>query len=802
MRSETGPAASAVARWRFVPRRAVDPSPAGEAEFRLGLRTALRSAHALGARLALALRSGPAPALFLEALDAPSARWTGRTLPETYGPTQWVEVGPRADPDPSVRSAETWGPAHRRFGWPEPLVHPEPAAPSVDLAALVLRSAGPGLLLRWSWNPVPPPRARWWHAPPEILPPSIPAPRAYSRAPRAPAPEPSPASAERPLVGRLDLTVATPPVGRSRTRPAGLRALETVLRTPRGNGVDFGRRPRPVPGRLRSRPDGMLLTVDEWASWWPGRRCPAGGPPPVLAGGARWPLGRTAVGEVVGPWAEPHQGRHLAVLGETGMGKSSLLVALAGRVFDRDGGVVFDPVGDTAAAIRDTLPPAARGRLRWIAPGPDAVTLNALDGAGPGTGAEPEAGDRRLRDLVFAFRRVRHAQYEAAEYWGPRLDEVLTRALRAAAALPRGTLADAHLLLETGGRLGRPVPAEAIGAVADLARRIQDRPDDAEGARRLLHEVVGSPILSRMLCDPEPTVRVGPLVAPGAIVLVSGEAGQVGEATARRLLAVYLGLVWSELLARPLAPKTVVMLDEAQWFAHDSLAEMLKLGRKRNVHVVLATQSIASFRHPNVEESVRTNVADFVVFRGSPREARELEETIPALRAEAVLSLPRGRAALLLGKGEQLHWIRTARPPFGGPPPPPAAPPSAPGRALPGSGPASPGGAGSPTSLPATSVSPDLAAHGRVVGALLERFRLAEPARPLVVSLPELRREADPTGEAIRRLGSRLGRAGVCVRGTGPGGVPVWHLDPRAADVLRESMGPDPPTGSAASQPS
>ncbi|EQD59792.1 hypothetical protein B1B_08046, partial [mine drainage metagenome] len=193
---------------------------------------------------------------------------------------------------------------------------------------------------------------------------------------------------------------------------------------------------------------------------------------------------------------------------------------------------------------------------------------------------------------------------------------------------------------------------------------------------------------------------------------------------ARRLLAVYLGLVWSELLARPVAPKTVVMLDEAQWFAHDSLSEMLRLGRKRNVHVVLATQSIASFRHASVEEAVRTNVADFVVFRGSPREARDLQETIPAVRAEALLALPRGHAALLLGKGEQVHWIRTARRPGGadarGPAPPgsdggDAAAPAAPSAAWRG-----------PTSAPPPTAEPvepvEAGGIDRVVETLLERL--------------------------------------------------------------------------------
>ncbi len=128
---------------------------------------------------------------------------------------------------------------------------------------------------------------------------------------------------------------------------------------------------------------------------------------------------------------------------------------------------------------------------------------------------------------------------------------MLTRALRAAAALPGGTLVDAHALLASGGRGFRTIPGDAIEAVRELGDRIRSRPEDADGARRLLYEVTRSPILVRMLCDRQPSLRAADLVAPGRVVLIAGDAATVGESTARYLLSVYLALVWSELLSRP-----------------------------------------------------------------------------------------------------------------------------------------------------------------------------------------------------------------------------------------------------------
>lgn len=543
----------------------------------------------------------------------------------------------------------------------------------------------------------------------------------------------------------------------------------------------------------------MILSVDEWERVWPSVECPAFGGPELFERDA-WtlPLGRDRTGLVVGPRFEAGQGRHLAVLGETGMGKSSLLVAVGRRVFETCGGVVFDPLGETVRTLRAELTSEQRTRLLWIDPEIGTSGVNALEGIGPGTTEDPIRSERRLNDLVHALRRVRAGRYEESSYWGPRLEEMVTRALRAAAALPSGTLADAHTLLATSGRLGRPVPEVAIEPVRELADRIRDRPEDADGARRLLHEVVRSPVLVRMLAEPEPELRTRDLVVPGRIVLISGDAGRVGEPTARYLLAVYFALVWSELLAREGAPKTFVMLDEAQWFSHESLGEMLRLGRRKNVHVVLATQGVGSLP-PAVADAVWTNVSDFVAFRGSPEEAREFTRASRAVSAEDLLALPRGEAAVLLGKGHFVRWVKTIRIP-GAPAVPPdrenpegggsVAPDSGgPGVPLPGEEP------GEPSRAPSTRVA-------AVLGYLAERAVGLAPGVPLVVRLEDLRREVDPDGVGVRRAGSLLRRSGVLHRTERGETGSIWVMDRDRLVALRERGWAEPLPTSDTSQPS
>ncbi|HLM70646.1 MAG TPA: TraM recognition domain-containing protein, partial [Thermoplasmata archaeon] len=368
--------------------------------------------------------------------------------------------------------------------------------------------------------------------------------------------------------------------------------------------------------------------------------------------------------------------------------------------------------------------------------------------------------------------RVRSGRYSDSGFWGPRLEEMLTRAIAAAAQIPGGTLSDAHTLLATGGRTHQVLPAESQSALRELSARVRERPDDAEGARRLLYEVVRSDVLRRMLCEPHPTFRLQDLVRSRRITIISGEAAGVGESVARYLLAVYLALIWSELLARPANAKTFVILDEAQWFSHESLAEMLRLARRRNVHVVLATQTVRALPE-TVAEALWTNVSDFVAFRGSPEEARELSRTVHGISVEELLALPRGHAAVLLGKGNSQAWIRTV-----GRPPPPES---------------NTGGLVSETEVPpARPENGEIPRRPATVGAVLDWIRGRIASLPdggsLRVSLAELRSSVDPEGHAIRGAGARLGRAGAIVSFERTPAGTVWVLDPRRIEtMIRES---------------
>ena len=778
-------ATESLGSWAFRPRLGVDPRNDDGLVFRSRLTAAMRAGHAVDVSFRITLRSGPAPSLRLYPQDPSSARWVARVLALAYERHQWRWT--RED-SPPISSPERWI-GRRSRSWPEPFRPGADPVATLDGVVLSLSGLPEGTRCDWSFRPIAMAHRAWWEAERQAPEPS---PRRVGYGPSSvPMPPTTPQEgSDRPLFWKVRTEVACDPAFRGRA----VRAVESATRSARGNGLRFG------PRRWwESEPGvGFPMAESEVVQTLPTPACPAWGEA-ESRGSHRsviLPLGRTVSGAVVGPTVEAEQGRHLAVLGETGMGKSSLLVAISRRVAAGSGLILFDPLGETARAVRAQLPESMADRVMWIEPG-EGRGLNALDSIASDSAGGAARQERQLNDLVHSLRRVRSGRYADSGFWGPRLEEMLTRALRAAAAFPGGTLVDAHTLLASGGRGFRAVPPEASEVVRELGDRIRSRPEDADGARRLLYEVTRSPVLVRMLCDARPALRAAELVVPGRVVLLAGDAAEVGEATARYLLSVYLALVWSHLLARPGGSKTFVVLDEAQWFVHESLSEMLRLGRRRNVHVVLATQSIASLPE-GVSDAVWTNVSDFVAFRGSPDEAREFSRAARGIAAESILSLPRGEAALLLGKGTSAHWIRTIRipgPPIGGADPPPAARPEE-----------SPDRHSASTltpCAPANEVGTRAAGVDQVLSAIAKRMDRSADENPVRVSLEELRHEVDPTGGAVRAAGGILGRTGAIVRTGRDEDGACWWLDrSRFCGVRAASVPEDGKTDAEPSQPS
>ncbi|MCI4332708.1 MAG: hypothetical protein L3K01_03105 [Thermoplasmata archaeon] len=746
--------------------------PERHEKFHDALVAALRVAAGWPVDIRLRWSTGPRASVRLEAADRASVSWATSALFPVYPVGSWVPAVPDLRGRPPLRAV-----GRALHGVDRPFRHSSDlAAPWSDSVVAALWLLPPKAAVEWRFRPIGSPKR---NAPVGSAPSAQP-PGWRTPPPTETARTLDDARAARSIAPLWDLRAEL--VGRSLGDAESLgRLVSSAAMEDGGNGIAWR---RATPWFYRS-PRRIFVALDELAPWFPSPALRI--PDPEWSGqrrGRSLPLGRTVSGRVCALPMEERQGRHLLLLGETGMGKSSLLVQLTVRAAAVGGVVFLDPIGDTSRRLLDRLPRSELPRVVWISPACSPVGVNALAPVAAG----PPNGDRALGDLVQALRRVRVGRYADSPFWGPRVEEMLTLALRAAADYPGGTLREALALLAGAGGPLRGVPPGAEAAVQALAERVRHRPEEVDGARRVLGEVVGNPVLARMLSARGARFSVAEAVEAGRIVIVSGDATEVGEAASRTLLSVHLALLWLGLIARRRAAKTFVVADELQWYANDALLELFRLGRRFNVHLWAATQSLASLPE-SVREAAVTNSADLVVFRGSPEDAREVARWAPDLGAETVLGLRRGEAAVLIGKGREVGWVRL---PFEPDRPQPERWSSVwqqcrtlwsdpPGAAAPA---ADDLGESRGTS---SSIDPLRA----VLLVLWAGFLAAGEADVLTVGVDGLREVADPSGATVRAAGQRLASAGALeVRNSEVGRIWTVRRDGVAA-LLGPGVGPE-----------
>jgi hypothetical protein len=740
-------------RFRFYP---VPPTkdPGADRRFAAALLTALRAASGLGAEFAMEFRSGRGGSAWFECSAGPVSVWARGTLFPAYRPAGWgagADGLTGSDEQPVLFGALERGPG-------VPLPTSDSRGPVADALLGGIGSIPEGVALRFEARAAPATRLR----PPGNRPPEPPVSGPYERLMPA-------TDFERRLRERTEerghephwsvqVSILTRP-GLPGGRASRMGTLARVsVRCEGGNGLRFRR-----PNRwFRRSPPRLDFSEPELAGLFPSPfaavAVPWDGEPHL----PRLLLGRSETGGLSGIPVPPREGRHLIVLGETGSGKSSALLRLAQGALRHGAVVLLDPIGDTARRFRALLPANLRSRLRFVSPIENPVGINALACAAD---RSPESlAGRGIPDLVEALRRVRLARFADTPFWGPRIEETLLRTLGAAAASPGATLTEAYHLLtpDEGDFRGWGEPGRE--AARSLRLWAESRTEEVEGTRRLLGEIARNPVLEKMLCDRSHRWDLGAVGSAGAISVISGDAPQAGESAARYLLGVYLALLWPVLLARSRSAKLFLLLDEVQLYGHAAIAEFLRLGRRANLHLFGATQSLSSLPR-DLAEPFRTNSADFLLFRGDPEDAREFAHWNPALSAERLLAQPRGSAALLVGKGQELRWLRIR------PPRVATEPENVPGEARPSRQSESPSG---PRTAPA-----GLADTER------EALRAASDTNAegtVRISLDRLREQLPGGDLAVRLLGGRLRAQGLLRRSGRDANGRFWEV----AELPRE----------------
>lgn len=370
-----------------------------------------------------------------------------------------------------------------------------------------------------------------------------------------------------------------------------------------------------------------------------------------------------------------HRTRHQYIVGQTGTGKSTLLLnqALADL---RDGLplILIDPHGDLASQVLAHMPASRVGDTilfdasDWDYP----VGFNILEA---GSEMERQQAIEELIGLIYLL-----YDPNRTGIFGPRGEHNLRACLMTAAS---NKARDGNTLLEGLGYLMNP------GAAIGEAERIKDPLIRSYWTRQInrtggftsepgvldyfvskISRFCTCPPIRRIVGQCRSSLRISDVMEQRKVLIVKLSRGTLGPENSNFLGILLLSKTLLAVLGRSALPEeqrhlVSLVVDEAHLFSSPLLSYFLSEGRKYGVSITLANQHLGQLS-AGVRESVLGNAGCIVCFRVGAEDAEVAAAVLPGVPPRAVMELPSYRALVRLqlgAAGTSVVQVDTAPPP-------------------------------------------------------------------------------------------------------------------------------------------
>lgn len=338
------------------------------------------------------------------------------------------------------------------------------------------------------------------------------------------------------------------------------------------------------------------------------------------------------------------RGKHMYIIGKTGMGKSTLLENLAIQDIQNGEGVCFiDPHGGTAETLLSYIPEHRIKDVIYFAPFDQEfpVGLNVLEDMGRDKRPIITAG------LMAAFKKV------WVDAWSARMEYILNNTMLALMETPGTTLLGVNRMYSDKNYRDAIVanvtdPSVRSFWVDEYAKYSEKFATEATAAiQNKVGQFAANPIIRNMVGQPVSTFDLRKAMDEKKIFIVNLSKGRMGDGNANLVGSMLITKIYLAAMSRAdVGPEVMKGLppfyfyvDEFQNFANESFADILSEARKYKLALTIANQYIEQMSD-EVRAAVFGNVGTMISFRVGSYDADVLEkEFAPAFLAEDIVNL-------------------------------------------------------------------------------------------------------------------------------------------------------------------
>jgi len=341
--------------------------------------------------------------------------------------------------------------------------------------------------------------------------------------------------------------------------------------------------------------------------------------------------------------SEADMKRHWQIIGQTGTGKSSLLLSIMQKAILQGYGITFfDPHGTTIDILLTMIPRKHSHKVRVIRVGDteNPVPMNLWNTD------DPKKAERTIADLAELFGNIFDPKYEGIV--GPRWERIFSQFAAASIALLGKRASLESIIALTSNKT---ILAQAIKILKKrhptIAQSLQMEhlEDKSSEYNNLISWFVAKFQRFTSVAQLRDTLGAGAnamdfasWIDTDTVTLVDLGMPEIGASAARVVGTMLLLQLWTASLSRENKERThLVVMDEVQLFQTNPLPQMLAEARKFGLALIMAHQH-ANQLSVNVREAMAANTANFSAFRLSVKDAYAVEDRLSIEKATQELS--------------------------------------------------------------------------------------------------------------------------------------------------------------------